>query len=132
VIEAFGGNTILIADEDVGFLWWLGELFNELGYRSIPSLSSHQALSLLRRSGRQPELLLINPRMRSASRLIRTLSHIRPLKIVFIQGPEPYEIPGLQAAASVDRPTGWAPVSRQEWRLKLQLLLRQVGIRAAS
>ena len=130
--EAFGAHTILIADEDVGFLWWLGELFNELGYRSIPSLTCHQALSLLRKTGRQPELLLINPHMRGASRLIRTLSHIRPLKVVLIQDPQPSEIPGIQAAASVERPTGWAPVSRPEWRLKLQVLLRQVGIRAAS
>ena len=124
--------TILIADEDVGFMWWLGELFNEMGFRSLPALSSRQALSHLRESGRQVDLLLINPRLRGAARLIRTLSRIRPLKVVFIQGPESLEIAGIQPAATIERPYGWAPVSRPEWRQKLQRLLRQVGIRAAS
>ena len=130
--EPPGAPTVLIADEDVGFLWWLGELFNELGLRSLPALSSRQALSLIRKSGRQVDLLLINPRLRGSSRLIRTLGRIRPLKVVFIQGPLVLEIAGIQPAATIERPFGWAPVSRQEWRQKLQRLLRQVGIRAAS
>ncbi len=130
--EPPGAPTILIADEDMGFLWWLGELFNELGYRSLPALSCSQALALLRKSGRQVDLLLINPRLRGASRLILTLSRMRPLKVVFIQGPEAFELPGIQPSANIERPFGWAPLSRLEWRHKLQRLLKQIGIRAAS
>lgn len=130
--EPPGAPTILIADEDMGFLWWLGELFNELGYRSLPALSCEQAFSLLNQSARQVDLLLISARLKGASALIETLQRARPLKVVLIQGPEEYEIPGIRAAASIERPSGWAPVSRQEWRQKLQRLLTQIGIRAAS
>jgi len=132
VTEPPGAPTILIADEDMGFLWWLGELFNELGYRSLPALNCSQALSLLRKSGRQVDLLFINPRLRGASRLILTLSRMRPLKVVFIHGPEAFRITGIQPVADIERPFGWAPLSRLEWRHKLQRLLKQIGIRAAS
>ena len=127
-----GAPTILIADEDMGFLWWLGELFNELGYRSLPALSCEQALSLLNQSARRVDLLLINPRLNGASGLVETLRRARPLKVVLIQGPEEYQIQGVQAVASIEPPSGWAPVSRQEWRQKLLRLLTQIGIRAAS
>jgi DNA-binding NtrC family response regulator len=127
-----GAPTILIADEDMGFLWWLGELFNELGYRSLPALSCEQALSLLNQSARQVDLLLVSPRLKGASELVATLSRARPLKVVLIQGPEEHQIPGVQAVASIEPPSGWAPVSRQEWRQKLLRLLTQIGIRAAS
>ncbi len=131
--EPPGAPTILIADEDVGFLWWLGDLFHELGYRSLPALSCSEALALVRTSGRQVDLLLINPGLKGAARLIQTLERVRPLKVVFIRGPEEaYLFPGVQPLATIERPAGWMPVMRQEWRLKLQRLLIQVGIRAAS
>jgi DNA-binding NtrC family response regulator len=132
VTQPPGAPTILIADEDMGFLWWLGELFNELGYRSLPALSCEQALSLLNQSPRRVDLLLINPRLKGASGLVETLRRARPLKVVLIQGPEEYQIQDIQAVASIEPPSGWAPVSRQEWRQKLLLLLTQIGIRAAS
>ena len=127
-----GAPTILIVDEDVGFLWWLGELFNELGYRSFPALSCAQAISLVSTSFKSIDLLIIDPLLAGASQLIQVLSETRAVKVVLILGPEPYEIPGIQAAASVERPFGHAPVSRAEWRQKLQRLLLKVGIRAAS
>ena len=130
--EPPGAPTILIVDEDVGFLWWLGELFNDLGYRSLPALSSPQAISLLSASFKSIDLLIIDPRLTGASHLIQVLSETRAVKVVLIQGPEPYEIRGIQAAASVERPFGRATVSRAEWRQKLQRLLLKVGIRAAS
>ena len=58
MIEPPRGPTILIVDEDVGFVWWLGELFSEFGYRSIPALSCRQALSLV---GLEGNNLLIIP-----------------------------------------------------------------------
>jgi DNA-binding NtrC family response regulator len=132
VIEPPRGPTILIVDEDVGFVWWLGELFSEFGYRSIPALSSRQALALARKNTTEVHLLVIDPGLRGASRLIQVLRSIHPLKIVLIQESSVREIPGLGVVATLERPSGWAPLSRSEWRQRVQRLLKQVESRAAS
>jgi hypothetical protein len=137
VTEPPGAPTILITDEDVGFIWWLAELFNEFGYRSIPALNCAEALSRFRQSGREFELLVLNPHLRSAARLIRTLKRVPPLrvralKVVLIQEGNQPEIAAPEVVATLERPSGWAPVSRAEWRQKVQRLLHQTGIRAAS
>ncbi|HLG96287.1 MAG TPA: hypothetical protein VKX49_08245 [Bryobacteraceae bacterium] len=130
--EPPGAPTILIAEEDVGFLWWLGELFNELGYRSLPALSTAQALSLLEKSGRRADLLILNPDLKGARRLFETLGKSGSLKLVLIGGPEKHAAFGVEPLAVIEQPTGRGPISRAEWRQKLQHLLIEVGFRAAS
>ena len=58
--------AILIVDEDVGFLWWLGELFHEAGYRSIPALNSQQALSLAKNVPGGIDLLIVSPGLKGS------------------------------------------------------------------
>jgi DNA-binding NtrC family response regulator len=130
VIEPLRGPTILIVDEDVGFVWWLGELFSEFGYRSIPALSSRQALSLARKNTTGVHLLVIDPSLRGVPRLIQVLRSIHPPKIVLIQESGEREIPGV--VATLERPSGWGPLSRSEWRQRVRRLLKQVESRAAS
>jgi len=126
-----GGPMVLVADEDVGFIWWLGELFAEFGYRSIPALGCRQALSLFRRSDSEVHIALINPRLRGGARLISILRHLGVSKIVLIQEPGHHRlVDGV--LASIETPTGLGPISRMEWRQKLQRLLMQLGSRAAS
>ena len=132
MIEPPRGPTILIVDEDVGFVWWLGELFSEFGYRSIPALSARQALSLARKNITDVHLLVIDPSLRGVSRLIQVLRSIHPPKVVLIQESGVGEIPGFGVVATLERPSGWAPLSRAEWRQKVQRLLKQVESRAAS
>jgi CheY-like chemotaxis protein len=126
-----GAPTILIADEDVGFVWWLGELFTELGYHSLPALNCKEALSVVKQAGREVDLLLIDPRLEGSRRLIDTLTRVRQPKIVLIE-PDEAALAGIPAVATMERPSGPGPVSRGEWRLKLQRLLIRAGIRAAS
>lgn len=126
-----GAPTILIADEDVGFVWWLGELFTELGYHSLPALNCKEAISVVKKGGRKVDLLLIDPRLEGAQRLIDNLTRIRPPKIVLIE-PDEAALAEIPAVAVLQRPSGLGPVSRSEWRFKLQRLLMQAGIRAAS
>ncbi|MBZ5609253.1 MAG: hypothetical protein LAP38_13400 [Acidobacteriia bacterium] len=130
--EPSGAPAILIVDEDVGFLWWLGELFHEAGYRSIPALSCEQALSLVRDVQGGIDLLVVSPSMQGVSGLILTLSRIHPPKVVLIQDLATELIPGVWAVATLQRPLGPEPVSRQEWRQKIGEILSQVGFRAAS
>ena len=44
--ETLSGPTVLIVDKDLGFLWWLGEIFSEAGYDVAPALDCKQAFSL--------------------------------------------------------------------------------------
>lgn len=130
--ETPAGPTVLVVDEDVGFIWWLAELLAEDGYRSIPALGCRQALSLIKSSDGAVELALVNPRLRGATRLIAALRQYRTSKIVLIQEPEAPHSPIEGAIAFLEKPAGSAPVSRLEWRQKLRRLLLQIGIRAAS
>lgn len=124
--------NILIIDDDVGFLWWLGELFNEIGYRSIPALNCKEALALVRNLSGGVDLLVINPALKGVAALVRILNRVQRPKIVLIHESSAKTIPLVEAAAILERPTGWGPVSRQEWRQKVSRVLSQVGIRAAS
>jgi hypothetical protein len=126
-----GGPTVLVADEDVGFIWWLAELFAEFGYRSIPALGCRQALSLFRRSDSEIHIALIDPRLHGAARLISILRHLGVSKIVLIQEAGHHRLV-VGVVATIERPTGLGPISRMEWRQKLQRLLMQLGSRAAS
>lgn len=130
--ERPGDPNILIVDDDVGLLWWLGELFNEAGYQSIPALSCEQALLHTKKNRGGVDLLIVDPRLSEVSRLIETLSRTGSPKIVFIQGPGYVAIPGVTPVATLERPSGWAPVSRTEWRQMLERILSRIGFRAAS
>ena len=130
--EAPTGPAVLVADEDLGFIWWLAELLAEFGYRSIPALGCREALSLVKRSGRPVDLALINPRLRGAARLILILRHFRASKIVLIQDPDRGHLSISGVAASIERPTGPVLVSRAEWHQKIHRMLQEIGSRAAS
>jgi len=132
VNETPTGPTVLVADEDVGFIWWLAELLAEAGFRSIPALGCRQALSLVKSSGSAVELALVNPRLRGSARLVFILRHYRTSKIVAIQEPGLPQLALDGALTSIEKPAGLAPVSRVEWRQKLQRMLLQIGSRAAS
>jgi DNA-binding NtrC family response regulator len=128
------GDTpaILVVDGDVGFLWWLGELFHESGYRSIPALNCRQALSMIKKMSGGVDLLVVNPALSGVSRLIQTLSRNRSPKIVLIPQGGVSELPGVNAVATLERPSGRAAISRSEWQQKVRAILSQVGFRAAS
>jgi DNA-binding NtrC family response regulator len=132
VSERSGAPNILIIDDDVGFLWWLGELFNEIGYRSIPALNCKEALALVRHLRGGVDLVLVNPSLKGVAALVRILSRVQRPKIVLIYDSVPKAIPPVEAAATLERPAGWGPISRPEWRQKVSRVLNQVGIRAAS
>ena len=44
--DVLGGVTVLIVDEDVGFVFWLGEILTKLGCRAVPALDCTQAVAI--------------------------------------------------------------------------------------
>src|ERR1700694_1206042 len=86
VNEPSGANTLLIVDNDVGFLWWLGEIFKEAGYRAVPALNCRQALAAVKKFQIQPDLLVVNPALTGVARLVTSLERANhDVKIVVIR-----------------------------------------------
>jgi hypothetical protein len=128
VSDPSGAHTLLIVDNDVGFLWWLGEIFTEAGYQAVPALNCSQALAAVKKFHMQVDLLVVNPALTAVSRLLTSLERPgRDLKIVLIrEGPIGLKYPGFRYDATLTRPSGWEPVSRPDWLRKLRNLLKQL------
>ena len=71
--------TVLIADEDIAFVWWLGEILIEAGCTVIPALTSHDAVSLAQDLHVKVDLMFVNPSMEGATEMITAMTDIRKL-----------------------------------------------------
>lgn len=122
-----GTHTLLIVDSDVGFLWWLGEIFTEAGHYAVPALNCMQALAAVKKYHLQVDFLLVNPSLTGVARLVTSLqAGGRDFKIVLIrEGMLGLEYPGFRYDANLTRPNGWEQVSRAEWLQKVRALLKQ-------
>jgi len=128
VSEPSGAHTLLVVDNDVGFVWWLGEIFTEAGYHVVPALNCSQALTAIKKFHLQINLLVVNPALIGAVRLVTSLECTRyDLRIVLIrEGPIGLKYPGFRYDAALTRPSGWEPISRTDWLRKLRTLLKQL------
>jgi hypothetical protein len=121
----------LIVDEDLGFVSWLGELFCEAGYRALPALNCRQAVSLIKKLDLDVDVLAVDEGLPGVCEMIGMLRRPRRLlKIVVIRNPavEEHDIP---AHATLDRPSGWEPISRPVWLKKVLSVLKQAEAKAA-
>ena len=123
--------SVLIVDEDLGFLGWLGDLFSEAGYRALPALNCRQALSLIKRFKLDVDVVAVNDELPGVTGMIGMLKRAhRPLKIVAIRnhaGERPGAIP---VHATIERPSGWEPISRSVWLQKILSVLKQAEAKA--
>jgi ActR/RegA family two-component response regulator len=85
--EQTHAETILIIDNDLGFLMWLGLSLASRGYLTMPATSCQNALRLV--DELQPptiDLVMINPALPGASDLISVLRSQRgSLKVMSIE-----------------------------------------------
>lgn len=126
--EPSGAPTLLIVDGDVGFLWWLGDIFTEEGYHVIPALNCSQALAAVDEFHIQVDLLVVNPALHGVARLVTALDIPgRELRTVLIrEGLIGFKYPGFRYDASLTRPSSWEPISKTDWLRKLRTLRKQL------
>src|SRR5260370_28299368 len=55
--------TVWIVDSDLGFVWWVGDIFREVGCRALPALSCKDAVALMKELGIEPDLIVLNPNL---------------------------------------------------------------------
>jgi hypothetical protein len=116
--------VVLIVDEDLGFVWWLGQMFSEAGCQVVPALSPEQTDSFARNL--KVDVIVVNPELAGVSELIRGMSSPRPPKIVAIRNHDSVVRGAVRADATLERPSGWGTVSQNEWLGCVRRLVKDV------
>ena len=117
--------TALIVDDDVGLIFWIGEIFGKAGWNLVPALNCRQAVSLAAMWDLYIDLVVVNPALNGVSEMVETLSRVHRPKIVIIHDPDVEA--GIPADATIDRPDVGTPVSRAEWAERMRELLRKIA-----
>jgi hypothetical protein len=121
--------SVWIVDDDLGFVWWLGEIFIQAKCRAFPALSCAQALSLMKKLNVGVDLIVVNPHMRGVSAMLDTITHTNGnFKIVALQNPSEPHITDLISRITLERPAGADRLSRPDWLKKIRKLLKQVDV----
>ncbi len=123
-----GSVLALIVDHDLGFVMWLGEIFSELGCVAVPALHCRQALALSERFDLPITILLVNPELRGAERMIHTLVAANPgVRLVLIRegtadhlGAAPIDV---RVRQTLEHPLPGDAISRPDWVAKIRRLL---------
>ena len=122
---------VLIIDHDLGFMMWLGEIFAELGCQAMPALNCRQALALTKRLELPVAIIVVNPEMRGAERMVKALVAANPdVRLVLIRDlatdclevqPNPS---GLRARFILARPSPGDPISRPDWVARIRKVVQ--------
>ncbi len=109
--------TILITDRDLGFVFWLGQALDAVGYEAFPARGVVEAAALIDELKLAIDLLVINPFLEGVTEFITTLRQSRPmLRIVLIlpenEGVAPRDI---DAVAAQRKPVIADDAARAEW-----------------
>jgi hypothetical protein len=114
----------LIVDDDVGLIFWFGEIFAKAGWNIVPALNCRQAVSLAVMWDSHIDLIVVNPALKSIPELVDTLSRVHRPKIVIIRDPDVE--PDIPADATIDRPDVSTSLSRAEWAERVRKLLKEL------
>jgi DNA-binding response OmpR family regulator len=92
-------KMILVVDSDVGFVFWLGQGLDQNRYAVVPAASVPNARTLLDELGITVDLVIVNPTLPDAAKLVETLRGRNPrLKVVLVADDataEPAQIPSF-------------------------------------
>ena len=123
---ASASQSVLIVDDDLGFVFWLGELLAEAGYAAVPALDCEQAISHLKHFHVTVSAAIVNPGLEGVSRLLQNLWKAnQQLRIVVVPEPGAPAPLGITAYAVLEKPSGWESLSRQEWLRKVRKALAE-------
>jgi anthranilate/para-aminobenzoate synthase component II len=127
VIEIEGIPMVLILDHDLGFVFWLGEIFSEAGCQVVPALNWAQAVSIIEELNLTVDVVVMNPGLPWVQQVLSTLGTQgwRP-KIVVIRDEKVKPVGTIHADAILKKPTPSQPISRHETLEQVQEILREI------
>ena len=114
----------LIVDDDVGLIFWLGEIFGKAGWNVVPALNCRQAVSLAVMWESHIDLIVANPALDGVVEMVQTLSRVHRPKIVIIR--DHNVEPDIPADATIDRPDVSTSFSRAESAEQVRKLLKDL------
>lgn len=105
-------KNILIVDDDLGFIFWLGAVLVDAGYQAWPACSPSDAISVAGHK-LQPDLLIVNASLPVVPELIAHFRRTQTRLKVMALGSQGASLPGVNA---------WRPTpglsdhsAKQEW-----------------
>lgn len=121
---------VLIVEEDLGFVCWLGRLLADAGYKSVPALSCPEALSRVRMLGIKPDAIIADPSLPNFNRMLQTLNRANgSIRLVAITSPGHSIPPNLHPNGTINRPLA-EPDSPSDWLRKIEEAFRDSPRRA--
>jgi hypothetical protein len=120
-------QTVLIVDDDLGFVCWLGDIFKEAGCRALPALDCDAAVVVAERLGVEPDVIILNSSLPGASQMLESYLQKNPhLKIVTIGPPANALGSSVHLHAIFERPSPSDLIVRSDWLEQLRKLLGHV------
>ena len=68
--------VVLIVDEDLGFVWWLGQIFSQAGCQVVPTLNAGQMVSLTQDLNLKVDLIVVNPELSGVPEMIQDSEYV--------------------------------------------------------
>jgi len=111
-------HAVLILDDDLGFVFWLGEALTAGRFQPIPAQSVATAERLLRTLKIKVDLLIVNPAVPGATEFARELRRRQEkLRVVAALGhPDDLEIVVRDADTARSKPHILDELAKSEWR----------------
>jgi hypothetical protein len=137
-------SIVLIIDNDLAFVFWLGEILASAGYEPYPAQDVPQARQLLSNLPGPPALVIVNTCFPGAAAFLRAVRQsIGGLQAIGISDPssDPSSVPSSvpssgggefsESIQTVPRPTCFGGISVSEWlNLIERVLSRRKGAAA--
>lgn len=110
--------TVLIVDDELGFLLWLATVLGEAGHRAVPAKTVTGAERMARAF--PPNVLVVNPELRGAAHLIDTQrTRNVDLKVIALADPTDQ----LEDVIVIPRPTEITAETGKRWLRTIENIL---------
>jgi len=120
-------QTLLVVDDDLAFVFWLGFGLDARGLETIPAKNATAARALLGRIEYPLKVAIVNAALPGTARLVKDLRRHQPdLKVISLGS----SLEALRGAdAALERPADLDETARSEWLNAI--LSAEVGVRSA-
>jgi CheY-like chemotaxis protein len=120
----FGMKAILIVDDDLGFVFWLGILLADGGYAALPAKGTREAVQLLESLDLSVAVLVINPALPGAEGFITSLRASQThLPIIRVVEPACLATQSAIVGLVLSKPSGADEKAKLSWLRSIQFLL---------
>ena len=106
-------QTVLIIDTDLGFVFWLGGVLDDGGYRAIPARDVSDAISLVDQFKLEIDVLIVNLTLQKSAPFVEYLRRLN-VKVIALTEDEEAPLP-THVDASRQRPSTVEESTGLEW-----------------